>query len=248
MGILGYVLPAASIGFGALLIKPRRGFFPFNESGEALVPLIAQTTIEESHRDELHITEHPIEQGAAISDHAYKRPSEVIIKCGWSNSPSAAGGLIGAAVGVGAALGGPVARVLAALPSTIQAAQSLLNGNDQNQVKAIYEQLRALQTSRVPFDIYTGKTVYRNMLLQSLTTETNEHTENSLIVVAHCREVLIVATRVISVPPSDQASPEKTNPVQDFGARSLTTPPNFQVPNIPSVVSKFGSSINNFLP
>ena len=44
----------------------------------------AQVTISEQERDELTITEHPVEQGAPINDHAYKRPSEVTIKAGWS--------------------------------------------------------------------------------------------------------------------------------------------------------------------
>lgn len=44
----------------------------------------AQVTISESERDELQITEHPVEQGAPISDHAFKRPVEVRIRAGWS--------------------------------------------------------------------------------------------------------------------------------------------------------------------
>ncbi|MHA6837687.1 phage baseplate protein [Ralstonia pseudosolanacearum] len=46
----------------------------------------AYITLEERHRDELVITDHPVEQGAQISDHAYKKPSEVTITIGWTNS------------------------------------------------------------------------------------------------------------------------------------------------------------------
>jgi hypothetical protein len=53
-------------------------------------PLRAQVTVEEEHDDELVITEHPVEQGAAITDHAYKRPAELRVRVGWS----ASGGLI----------------------------------------------------------------------------------------------------------------------------------------------------------
>lgn len=49
-------------------------------------PFIANVTVEELHRDELIITEHPVEQNAAITDHAYKKPSSIIIRAGWSNS------------------------------------------------------------------------------------------------------------------------------------------------------------------
>jgi hypothetical protein len=51
---------------------------------------IADVTIEEQHVDRLRITEHPVEQGAAITDHAYKMPAQVTIRAGWSNSAPAA--------------------------------------------------------------------------------------------------------------------------------------------------------------
>lgn len=51
---------------------------------------IADVTIEEDHTDELVISDHPVERGAEKTDHAYKRPSAVVIKAGWSNSSSAA--------------------------------------------------------------------------------------------------------------------------------------------------------------
>jgi hypothetical protein len=48
--------------------------------------ILAQVTVRESHRDDLTITEHPVENGANISDHAYKRPSEVEIEVGWDGT------------------------------------------------------------------------------------------------------------------------------------------------------------------
>jgi hypothetical protein len=53
---------------------------------------IADVTVRESHTDELAITEHPVEQGAAITDHSYKRPARVTIEAAWSNSSLQAGG------------------------------------------------------------------------------------------------------------------------------------------------------------
>lgn len=43
-------------------------------------------TIEEHHHDELVITDHPVEQGASISDHAYKKPAEITLTLAWTNS------------------------------------------------------------------------------------------------------------------------------------------------------------------
>jgi len=44
----------------------------------------AQVVVEESGTDELQITEHPVQQGAVIADHAVKRPAEVRMRMGWS--------------------------------------------------------------------------------------------------------------------------------------------------------------------
>ena len=48
--------------------------------------IIADVTIEETHTDRSEITQHPVEQGAAITDHAYDQPQRVTIVAGWSNS------------------------------------------------------------------------------------------------------------------------------------------------------------------
>lgn len=69
---------AASIG-GELVsafFTPKRSIGTFS----------AYITIDERHHDELVITDHPVEQGATISDHAYKKPAEVTMTIGWSNS------------------------------------------------------------------------------------------------------------------------------------------------------------------
>lgn len=50
----------------------------------------ADVTIEEDSSDELEITQHPVEQGADITDHAYKRPARLVVHAGWSDSSAAA--------------------------------------------------------------------------------------------------------------------------------------------------------------
>jgi hypothetical protein len=53
---------------------------------------IADVTVEEVHTDLLEVTEHPVEQGAAVTDHAFVKPANLLIKAGWSNSSLQAGG------------------------------------------------------------------------------------------------------------------------------------------------------------
>lgn len=44
--------------------------------------------VEELHIDQMVITDHPVETGASISDHAFMLPPEVELRWGWSNSSS----------------------------------------------------------------------------------------------------------------------------------------------------------------
>ena len=48
--------------------------------------IVADCTIEEDHTDELVLTDHPVELGAQITDHAFMRPVSVNIMIGWSAS------------------------------------------------------------------------------------------------------------------------------------------------------------------
>jgi hypothetical protein len=48
--------------------------------------IVATVTVREDHNDQMIITQHPVEQGASISDHAFKQPAEVLLEVGWSLS------------------------------------------------------------------------------------------------------------------------------------------------------------------
>lgn len=152
-------------------------------------------TLEEIYSDAIQITEHPVEVGAAITDHAYKRPSEVVIKCGWSNST---------------------------LDDLLSAISSLFSGemSASDYVASVYEQLLALQESREPFDITTTKRQYSNMLIVSLLVTTDQQTSNVLMVTATCRQIFIVETQATTIPPQDaQADPASTAATQNAGVK-----------------------------
>lgn len=207
----GFVLPAAAIGLDALLIRPSRGLFP------ALgLPIIAQVTIEERHRDEIQITEHPVEQGAEIADHAFKRPSEVIIRCGWSNSFSPS-------------LRNPVSFLTAA-SGIVAGLGSLLSGNAPDQIRAIYQDLLALQESRTPFDVITGKRQYSDMLLKALDVTTEKASENALFVTMTLKQIIIVSTDIFSVvglgSSGNQFFPGRTGQTTNAGPQQLQPAPN----------------------
>lgn len=154
-----------------VLVRPRR----------SIGGLYPQVVVEEAHEDSLEITEHPVEQGAAVNDHAFKKPQTVTIRGGVSDSSS---------------------------------------GGGEKPSQEFYEKLLELQAKREPFDIVTGKRLYKNMLLESLTVITDPDTENCLMFTAQCREVIIVKTQVASVPPrARHARPGKTGATTDAGQK-----------------------------
>lgn len=147
---------------------------------------VADVTIEERHTDILTVTENPVEQGAAITDHAFKRPAELLVRVGYSNS-------------------------------------SLASGGDPNYVQEMYDQFLTLQASLIPFDVITGKRMYSNMMITDLRTVTTEEWENSMILEVGMREVILVDTQAVSVPPStNMANPQVNGATQNLGANQLT--------------------------
>ena len=54
--------------------------------GRKLGTIIPNVVVEEVHTDTLTITDHPVEQGAPITDHAFKNPAELSMRIGWSSS------------------------------------------------------------------------------------------------------------------------------------------------------------------
>ena len=205
---LGYVQVGLEIAQDLIIVKPKRQIGEF----------VAQVTIEEAHVDELEITDHPVEQGASITDHAFMRPAEVTIRAGWSNSPGSSD-LLGS-------LGN-------AITGTIGGISSILSGNSVSQIKDIYARFQEMQRSRIPFDIYTGKRYYTNMLVKSLRETTTAERENSMILVIQCRQILIVkpaTTGSVTAEPAAQAQPGDTNPTADLGTKQLAPATNYNVP------------------
>ena len=215
----GSVNIAAQIGVNAVLIRPMRGLSLFNQAvANSSLLLTPQVVIEEEPTDTLTITEHPVEFGSNISDHAFKRPAEVTLKYGWSNSPTPS--LIDSLVGIGAgAVGGAVATVAGLAQSSLSGFNVGVdsNGVQASQINKIYDQLLQLQSSRTLIAIYTGRRFYQNMLIQQLSPDpTDFTTENALIITLRCKQIIIAKTSVVSLPQADASA---TGPVIQDGTR-----------------------------
>ncbi len=146
---------------------------PVRKVGEIAVNVV----VSENTNDTLTITKQPVQQGASITDHAYKEPTS--------------------------------------FSHTI-----LFRDNLKLSLSKIYEQLLALQISRVPFDIITPKRIYHNMLMGSLSQTTDKSTENCLSINASYQEVILVSVSTTTVPRSRQARPASTSATQPAGKKS----------------------------
>jgi hypothetical protein len=200
MSFQGFVAAAAQLGLTSLLIKPERGIkSPLLPDGKTyLQDIVAQAVIEERHTDQMEITEHPVEVGASISDHAFKLPAEVVIRMAWSNSPSDQNSLVNAAVGaVSAASSG--ARAVAGVASFAGGIQSAISGYGSDQLQNIYNNLLVLQESRALFHLYTGKRRYSDMICRSIAAETDASMENTLIITMECQQLILVNTQVVKI-------------------------------------------------
>jgi hypothetical protein len=180
----GELLPVALNAVGLLSIVPT----------DNIGGIEIQATLEEMYSDTLQVTEHPVQAGALISDHAFKRPKEVMLRCGWSNSSAQAA--VGAISGILTGGGPSVA----------------------DYVGGVYSQLVALQESLTPFNVTTTLRTYTNMMFVSLSVLRDASTSQALMVTATLREVIITDTQSSVLPPqANQASPQNTAATQNMG-------------------------------
>lgn len=169
------------------------------KASRSMGSLVAQVVIRERHRDDSDITDHPVERGVVVADHVIPRPAEVVIECGWSNSPASG--------------------------SYIQ----LTPSRRAMTVQEVYQALLKMKNDRELVDVLTGKRKYQNMLLKTIEVETDREKENILSVVATFRELRIVGTIVLSLAPSTdeakQEDPAITAPTLNGGTKQLQSAP-----------------------
>jgi hypothetical protein len=185
LGLPIQIGPAPSSKFTHRVFQPK--------PGSGFDDIEATVTIEEVHNDELVVTEHPVEIGSPISDHAYKRPAEVQLRVAWNNNTLGLFGLGLSAAGVW--------------------------NNDPDHIQHVYDYLRELMDTFQLLTIHTGKRVYENMVIQRINVTTDKTSENSLMVTMNCREVFIAktTTTALNSDPNFHKVPESTLPPKSNG-------------------------------
>jgi hypothetical protein len=217
----------AQLALQLLVIKAQRGMTASDGSNFSIA---AMATIEEVHSDEMEITEHPVEQGSVIADHAFARPSEVILTLGWSNSPNETGlsnQILGAA-----ANSNPAIQAVVAAAKAYQGYVNFSNGDST--IDDAYTQLLYAYQNRILFDVQTGRRLYLNMLIKSIGLTTNQQTENSMLVRVTCRQILMAKTQTVTVPDSSlMANPESNGATVNRGTVNAKTASNINTNALP---------------
>jgi len=222
---LGIVSAGLQIGLESVFMKPKRGLMVAEDTNQEPILFSAQIVISEQHSDTLTITDHPVEFGSNISDHAFKRPATLVLKYGWSNSPAPS---LAASLGnMAAGLAGGVVAQAVGITRLVQSsiagfsAGEMPDGTLATQVNTVYNYLLALQASKTLFSVYTGKRFYSNMIIESLDVETDMETENAMLATIHCRQLIIANTSTVSLPQSTQANSRNTESWKNRATQQL---------------------------
>ena len=139
----------------------------------------ATLTIDEVGTDELVITDHPVQSGASVTDHAYLKPASLNLRAQWGDGE-------------------------AGMP-----------------LDELYSRLRELQSSRVPFDVITGRRSYSDMLIKTLTVTTDQSTNGILAVSFQLQQIIIVQVEAVTIPPrAKQKQPGRTGATEKAGQKA----------------------------
>lgn len=167
-------------------------------TGRSIGGIIPDVTTEEVATDKLVVTKHPVERGAAVSDHSYKEPSTVTMRIGWSDSNSLTRSIVSG---------------------------SLFSGSVKSAAD-MYQDMLDLQVSGQRFDLVTGKRTYTDMLLTQVRQTTNQETENAVMLELEMEQQIVVQTTTVSLLETDsQADPAATGPTQNTGTKQATKAP-----------------------
>ncbi|CAI1594158.1 phage baseplate protein [Serratia fonticola] len=174
----------------------------FSQQRRRIGIIVPSVVISEKHMDAMEVTEHPVEIGAPVSDHAYDRPSEVTMELGFASGGS----------------------LLDDIDTTqvfnVDTGLSLGTSPED-----IYQQLLDLKKSKVPFSVTTGKRQYQNMLIRAIEVLTDKTSENVLMTTLTLRELLITETQKVTTTPAENMKyPQDTAGVSNTGLKNPTTP------------------------
>lgn len=171
------------------------------------VPLLVRfdSSDKETHTSSVELSEHPVEEGADVTDHIRIKPDEIELNGVISNTPL---------------------LFLASLQ-----AESPIEGSNErtdDRVEVAYKQLREFQRNGVLVDVITSLRTYSNMVITNIAVSRDARTGNIFDSTISLREMTMATAMSIDVPvPKDVAKKAKKNAgTKQQGAADKTTTSN----------------------
>lgn len=88
------VVAGVASTFGPIIADAGAAFAMISSAERQIAMVFPDIVVEENHHDEMAITQHPVEIGAPITDHAFMQPFTVEIHAMWSNSAAQSEGYV----------------------------------------------------------------------------------------------------------------------------------------------------------
>lgn len=176
--------------------------------------IVLDATLRDDPTDEVEVTEHAVEEGSPVTDHARTLPVRLSLDGVISETPiteaqALRSGIelpspaIGAALTAGAHLGVPLTGA-AAVIATAGARQYA-----QGYAAATYLKLVALKERRRLVTVATPRRTYENMMLVLLTAPRDARTGDALLFSVEFRQMRLVRTRLVFLPTSESGKAKK---------------------------------------
>ena len=153
--------------------------------------IIPDVVISELHDDEVTLTQHPVDTGSPVSDHAVVQPATVTCVFGWSDSSR----LINSAID-----------------------GSLLRG--LTTTKDVYDKFVQLKDACELLSLSTGKRFYPRVVITKLKVTTTVDTESAAVIEVTFQEILSATAQTVSLAAVRQKNPKKTASGNNSGWRS----------------------------
>lgn len=142
-------------------------------------------SLKETHTGESDVTEHPVEQGANITDHVRPRPSQLTIEGVVSNTP------------INSTQQSRVVDVLG-VPFETTSLSDQIQGvaGYAEQAYAVLEEFRRNGTV---LTVVTRLRTYDNMILSSLSIPRDKQTGDALFFTASFKQIILVTSRTVRI-------------------------------------------------
>lgn len=102
------------------------------------------------------------------------------------------------------------------------------SARDPNYMNTIYALLLSLKSAAIFLTITTGKRLYKNVLIKTISETTDKNTENILQLRIVCRQLILAITQTVTLSNAAvQAFPQRTSSIVNQGSINLQPAPNF---------------------